>query len=157
MSQMENTVTANADATPMLVYETRFGTVELREDRLISFPKGILGMPQCTVFGLSRLPNVDESPLLLLQCINEPQVSFLVADPTVLGLEIKDDDRKIALKELSFPQKDSQFLVILNLYSHGESGYLTANLRAPLIIDSMAREGRQHILVNKDYTVQHKI
>ena len=93
---MEAAITTQNQTVPenkALVYTTRFGDVKLREDRLISFRSGVLGFEGCTVFGLSRLPNVDESPLLLLQCVNEPEVGFLVADPVVLGLEIKEEDR----------------------------------------------------------------
>lgn len=140
-----------------LVYATRFGDVKLREDRLISFPKGILGFDNCTVFGLSKLPNADESPLLLLQCVNEPEVGFLVADPSVLGLEIKQEDKDQALADTGMNPADAQFLTILTMYDQKDSYYLTANLRAPIIIDSNTREACQHILANKDYTTQHKL
>ncbi|MDD9912030.1 MAG: flagellar assembly protein FliW [Alphaproteobacteria bacterium] len=146
-----------ADASRTLVYSTRFGDVHLREDRLISFPDGLFGFTDCTVFGLSRLPNADESPLLLLQCVNDPEVSFMVADPAVLGLTIKEEDRRQALKDRKMPAEDTQMMVILTMYEHGDGYYVTANLRAPLLLDSTKRIGRQHILANKEYNTQHKI
>ena len=145
------------DTKRHLHYDTNFGDIYLREDRLLSFPKGLLGLPGCTVFGLSRLPNVDESPLLLLHCVNDPQITFLVADPQVLGVPLKPEDMRQAIKDTGLTPKDTQFLVILTLYSDDEAGYLTANLRAPLLIDSRNRTGVQHILPNKEYTTQHKI
>lgn len=154
MNTVENT---QQTAPGHLVYQTSFGQIELSEDRLISFEKGILGLPGCTVFGLSRLPNVDESPLLLMHCINEPHITFLVADPQVLGLKIADEDMAKALKETGMNPKTTQFLAILTLYPSEEGGYLTANLRAPVLIDSVKREGVQQILANKEYTTQHKV
>ena len=151
---------ANEQTTPTgkaLTYQTRFGEVTLREDRLISFPTGILGFNDCTVFGLSKIPNADESPLLLLQCVNEPEVCFLVADPAVLGLDIKAEDMNNALTESGMDKTNTQFLVILTMYEQENSHYLTANLRAPILIDSVKRTALQHILSNKDYTTQHKI
>jgi flagellar assembly factor FliW len=149
--------TLTTDASAELTFNTRFGEVSLRADRLIEFPHGLFGFRECTQFGLTKLPNVDESPILLMQCVNEPSVAFLVADPAILGLDIKPEDRTSALAETKFAEADTQFLTILTLYDQGESYYLTANLRAPVLVDSAKRTAVQHILANKDYTTQHKI
>ena len=141
----------------MLHYDTNFGNVALRDDRLISFPHGLLGLGWCTVFGLSRMPESDESPLLLLHCVNDPAITFLCADPDVLGTPLKEEDKKSAIKEVGYNPKDVQFLAILTLYNDGDAGYLTANLRAPVVIDSRKREGRQHVLANKEYSTQQKL
>jgi flagellar assembly factor FliW len=154
---MMNEQPMTSDAGEELVFATRFGEVKLRKDRLISFPQGLFGFRECTSFGLTRLPNVDESPILLMQCVNEPSVAFLVADPKVLGLKIEGDDEDEALKGTNMPKTDTQFLSILTLYDNGDSYYLTANLKAPLLVDSNQRMGVQYILTSKNYTTQHKI
>lgn len=155
MSQKDSAPTqAEAQATK---YTTRFGEVELREDRLIDFPDGLFGFRDCTKFGLTRLPNVDESPLLLLQCVNRPEIAFLVADPNILGLNLKDADREQALTDTKMEKDHTQFLSILTMYDTGESYTITANLRAPLLVNSKTRTARQHILPNKEYTTQHKV
>tara|TARA_R110000868_G_scaffold218576_2_gene469160 strand:- start:86361 stop:86831 length:471 start_codon:yes stop_codon:yes gene_type:complete len=140
-----------------LNYDTRFGEVTLREDRLINFAQGLLGFNECTTFGLSKLPNTDESPIMLLQCVNAPEIGFLVADPKILGLTIKDEDVSKALKEAGMSKESTQVLVILTMYDQEDSYYLTANLRAPLLVDSRTRQARQHILSSKEYTTQHKL
>lgn len=177
MSLQENLTTANPETTIMtslnttsstaaemmtdagkeLTFATRFGEVKLREDRLIEFPQGLFGFRECTSFGLTKLPNVDDSPIMLLQCVNEPAIAFLVADPATLGIEIAGNDRTTALDETGMPASETQFLTILTLYDNDESYYLTANLRAPILIDSDSRSGVQHILANKEYTTQHKV
>lgn len=150
-------VSAVTDAGDELVFATRFGEIRLRKDKLISFPQGLFGFRECTNFGLSRLPNVDESPILLMQCVNEPGVAFLVADPKLLGLAIKPEDADEAVTGANMPKKDTQLLSILTLYDNGDSYYLTANLKAPILLDSMGRMGLQYILSSKDYTTQHRI
>lgn len=157
MTEIDQHISPLPDTRRSLTYDTSFGEIHLREDRLLSFSKGLLGLTGCTVFGLSRLPNVDESPLLLMHCVNDPHITFLVADPKVLGLPLTEEDKKQAIKDVGFNPKDTQFLVILTLYSDGEAGYLTANLRAPVLIDSTSRQGVQYILANKAYNTQHKI
>lgn len=151
------TETTTMTTETQLTYDTRFGAVSLREDRLITFPEGLYGFPDCTVFGLTQLPNVEESPLLLLQCVNRPELAFLVADPTVLGMEIAKGDIEEAVRTSKLPAKETQVLVILTMYDHGESYYITANLRAPLLVDSTSRQAKQYILLNKDYSTQHKL
>lgn len=140
-----------------LYFTSKFGEVTLREDKLITFEAGILGFSQCTTFGLARLPGAEESPIMLLQCVNEPEISFLVADPSTLGAFINDKDKADALKQTGMSKEDTQFLTILTMYDQDSSYYLTANMRAPLMVDSRSREARQHILSNKDYSTQHKI
>ncbi len=151
------TVSDTTNSTNVLTYNTRFGDVTLREDRLVGFDQGVLGFPHCKVFGLSRMPGGDESPILLMHCISDPSVTFMVADPAVLGLEIKEKDQKEAIAARKMDETETQILVILTLYEQGDSFFLTANLRAPLLIDSKQREGFQHILTSNDYTTQHKI
>jgi len=155
----ENTAISQTETKRSLTYATKFGDVHLREDRLLSFPKGLLGpvFANCTVFGLSTMPDSDDSPLLVLQCVNNPTYTFLVADPSSLNLEIDEMDKRQTLKELGLKREDTQFLLIITLYEHGDSFYLTANMRAPLVIDSVSRTGYQHILSNPRYTTQQKI
>jgi flagellar assembly factor FliW len=152
---MINTETIPAEKK--LTYQTRFGEVNLRDDRLLSFPRGLLGFEDCTVFGLSQLPNTDESPLLLLQCINEPQFAFVVADPAVMGLTIEAEDREKAMTDTNMSKETTQFLSILTLYDQGDSYYVTANLKAPIMIDTTTRVARQHVLTSGNYTTQHKL
>ena len=166
---MQNPTMANQGETAMnlpsdmansekeLTFKTRFGDVTIHQDRLIAFPHGLFGFRECTQFGLAKLPNVDESPILLMQCINEPSIAFLVADPSVLGLEIKTSDKTEALDVTKLDTKETQFLSILTLYDNGDSYYLTANLKAPVLVDTSKKVGLQYILSSKDYSTQHKI
>ena len=140
-----------------LTFQTRFGPIELREDRLLEFPQGLFGFRECTQFGLAKLPSVDNSPLMLLQCVNQPSIAFLVADPAQLGVEIGASDISEALTETRMSQADTQILAILTLYDQGESYYLTANVKAPVLINSTSRTGQQFIFSNKSYSTQHKL
>lgn len=152
---------AAENAQSKLKFTRHFGGQEidiyLREDRLISFPLGILAFQDCTVFGLTKLPTEQETPIMLLQCVNEPDLAFMVAAPEQLGLTIAEEDRKRALRETGMRKDDTQFLSILSTHPFGDGMALTANLKAPLLIDSTTRVGRQHILVNSEYTTQHKL
>lgn len=146
----------NENATT-LTFTTRFGDIELQKDKVISFPQGLFGFRECTSFGLARLPNVENTPLMLLQCTNQPAIAFLVAAPETLGLNLEESDRSEALAETKFNSATTQMLTIITLYDQGESYYLTANLKAPVLIDTASQTGMQFILSNKEYSTQHKI
>lgn len=152
---MHSDVSQKEGAT--LTFNTRFGEIELREDRLLEFPQGLFGFRECTQFGLAKLPSVENSPLMLLQCVNQPSIAFLVADPSQLGVEISTTDITEALSETKMPQSETQFLTILTLYDQGDSYYLTANVKAPVLINSASRTGTQFIFSNKGYSTQHKL
>jgi flagellar assembly factor FliW len=154
-SQVNSDASRRPGAT--LTFKTRFGEVELREDRLLTFPQGVFGFRECTSFGLARLPNLENSPLLLLQCTNQPSIAFLVADPHLLGAELTAEDKTEALEGTGMDTTNTQFLTILTLYDQGESFYLTANLKAPVLVNSETRTGVQFILSNKSYSTQHKL
>ncbi|MBI1308352.1 MAG: hypothetical protein GC129_00640 [Proteobacteria bacterium] len=156
-SQTQTAPAAEAQAEGMLTFTTRFGQVQVNPERLITFPHGLFGFRDCTEFGLAKLPNVENTPLLLLQCTNQPAIAFLVADPATLGLELKPEDRAEALRETKLPEASTQMMCIITLYDNGDSYYLTANLKAPVLIDSAAQTGSQFILSNKSYSTQHKI
>ena len=148
---------ANPATEDAMTFTTRFGEVTLRADRLINFPHGLFGFRECTQFGLAKLPNVEGSPLMLMQCVNQPAIAFLVAAPDALGLSLTDADRDEALGETKLGKASTQFMTILTLYDAGENYYLTANLKAPVLIDSAAKTGVQFILSNKGYSTQHKV
>ncbi len=156
---MEAHIQADSTTNRSLQYATQFGEVNLREDKLISFTKGILGFSDCTVFGLSTMPTEESSPFMLLQCVNDPEVVFLVADPKILGFNYTEEDMQEAIKDTNFDASTTEMLVILRMHKQdgSDSCHLTANVKAPILIDSIARTGCQHIMTNPDYTTQQSV
>jgi flagellar assembly factor FliW len=152
---MSEPLSANAASAQALTFTTRFGEVTLHTDKLITFAHGLFGFRECTQFGLAKLPNMEQSPLMLMQCVTQPAIAFLVADPAALGLTLTADDQAEALTETKLSAATTQFLTILTLYD--ADNYLTANLKAPVLIDSLHQTGVQYILSNKSYSTQHKV
>lgn len=157
MPQTSAKTSAKGATATTLTFSTKFGEITLNPNLLLSFPHGLFGFRECTQFGLAKLPSMESSPLMLMQCVNQPAIAFLVADPEQLGLSISAEDKADALKQTKLNGKTTQFLTILTLYDSGESYYLTANLKAPVLIESQTQTGVQFILNNKSYSTQHKI
>ena len=64
----------------MQVRTTRFGTVEIAEDRVIHFAKGLLGFGEHKRFCL--LEPQEDSAFFWLQSIDDPALAFVVTDPS---------------------------------------------------------------------------
>lgn len=146
-----NTPASSADVVPATTMNS------LNEGRLITFPQGLVGFQSFTSFHLSRLPGAEHVPYLLLRSEVFANIAYYVADPAQLGLELKDADREHALTETGMNPATTQFLVILNLHKDATPPYLTANLKAPLLVDVETLQGQQIILTSKAYTTQHKL
>src|SRR5690606_26559692 len=63
----------------MLVETARFGSIEVDEERIIHFAKGVPGFEHVRQFVLVT-PN-EESPFSILQSVDEPGLAFVVTSP----------------------------------------------------------------------------
>lgn len=130
----------------MFLQTSRFGRVEVDEDRLIVFPKGVLGFASFKRFVL--LQPDDEGCFLWLQSVDEPDLAFVVTDPSRFVPTYKVPLRNEQLQELGMNRLDeAQVLVIVN--KHGTT--LTGNLQGPLVISSTSRTGEQLVLSDRRY------
>ncbi len=136
----------------MEVQTTRFGTVEIAEDRVITFPKGLLGFGQQTRFCL--LQPTDDACFFWLQCIDEPSLAFVVTDPNQFFPEYTVPVRQEQMDELRLKSlEDSQVFVIVNKVG----GTLTGNLQGPLVVNVVDRVGEQFVLAEKKWTTRHEL
>src|SRR6187455_1134938 len=65
----------------MDVRTTRFGVIDIAEDRVITFPKGLLGFSSNTRFCL--LEPGEDACFFWLQSLDEPGLAFVVTDPSM--------------------------------------------------------------------------
>jgi flagellar assembly factor FliW len=136
----------------MDVETTRFGVVSVDENRLITFPAGLLGFTAFKTYALLR-PD-DDGAFLWLQSLEAPELAFVVTDP---GLWIGDYQvpiRREQIEQLALESVEgADVFVIVNRY--GEA--LTANLQGPLVINPANRRGVQLVLADKRWATRHEI
>jgi flagellar assembly factor FliW len=131
---------------PMIVHTSRFGQVQVTDDRLINFPKGLLGFPGQQRYVLIQ-PN-DEGYFFWLQAVDTPDLAFVVTDPTLFVPEYTVPIRPEQMAELGLHgMDDAQVLVIVN--KRGNT--LTGNLQGPLVIHSTRRVGEQLVLADRRF------
>jgi flagellar assembly factor FliW len=121
----------------MQVNTTRFGTIEIKESELISFPWGIPGFEHLKSYVLLEYKN---GPFQWLQSVEEPAVAFVVCAPDFLDLVYSASDAK---KKLINLERDDD-LVVLNIVSFNrEKGAIRFHVRSPLLFNVAARIGYQ--------------
>jgi flagellar assembly factor FliW len=125
----------------MHIDSTRFGKIEIREDTVIAFPEGLIGL------GGSRYALVardDRSVFYWLHSIDDPSVALPVTMPWPFfaDYEVKLADEDAAQLQLESPDQAEIFCVVR---ATDQLGDFTINLRGPIVIHSDRRLGRQVI------------
>lgn len=128
-------------------------TVDVSEAERIRFPTGMIGFEKATEFAL--LPD-PEGGIQWLHATNEETVAFAVLDPFLIwpDYDVTVPDADAEALELSRPQ-DAQLLAIIT--PREDPSQITANLRAPIVINRRLRIGRQIILADTGYPLHAPI
>ena len=136
----------------MQVQTTRFGVVEIPEDRVITFPKGLLGFTTQKRYCLLEPGN--ETAFFWLQSLEEPSLAFVVTDPSLFFTDYTVPIKQDQMTDLRLEKlEDAQVFVIVNKVE----GSLTGNLQGPLVINTLTREGEQIVLADRRWTTNHTL
>ncbi|GMV72823.1 MAG: hypothetical protein AMXMBFR77_26600 [Phycisphaerales bacterium] len=134
----------------MDVQTTRFGVIEIAEDRVITFPSGLLGFPGRTRYCL--LEPGEDACFLWLQSLDDPALAFVLTDPSLFVPDYSAPIHPAQMDELGLSSLlDSQVFVIVNKVDQT----LTGNLQGPLVINVRSRVGVQLVLAEKRWTTRH--
>jgi len=136
----------------MEVRTTRFGTIDIAEDRVITFPRGLLGFSEHKRYCL--LEPQEDSAFFWLQSLEDANLAFVVTDPSFFVPEYSVPIRSEQLTELGLSRlEDAQVFVIVNKVDQT----LTGNLQGPLVINTVTRGGEQFVLAEKRWTTRHPL
>lgn len=136
----------------MMIQTSRFGGIEVDDQRFLNFPKGLLGFPDDREYAL--IQTGEDSAFYWMQAVHRPELAFVVCDPRLFvpdyRIAIKSEDlAQIGLADTS----GSQVFVIVNKVED----MLTGNLQGPLVINIATRVGKQLVLSDKKYSTRHPL
>lgn len=135
----------------MQVRTTRFGTLTVEPHDLVTFPAGVIGLEDCRQWVL--LSDASNDALGWLQCATRPETALAVVSPRRFVPDYRFRTFKGELAPLALASmEDAQVLVVVARHD----GRLTANLRAPIVINLRARLGRQ-VVANDDHPLQYSL
>lgn len=139
-----------------MVIQTRiFGEVTIGDDKMIHFPKGIVGFPDLKDFALIHDAEAgNQGGIRWLQSVQEPNFAMPVIDP----LSVKPDYN---------PQVDDELLttiggledvlVLVTITVPSDLTQMSVNLKAPIIVNVAEKKACQIILEQEEYPVKFMV
>jgi flagellar assembly factor FliW len=133
---------------------SRFGEIDIRESELITMRGPIFGFEHLSHFVL--LIHDKNTPLWWLQSVENPSVAFVVVNPHIVKPDYNPAIFAEDLDSLDIkPGKPTALLAIVTVRS--QPLRVTANIRAPILINADTRTARQVILEDADYPIQYDL
>jgi flagellar assembly factor FliW len=123
------------------IVETRLGRVNLPEDRVLSFPRGLIGFMGHHEFTLLQIR--EGSPFLVLQSLSDPTLGLLVADPYSFMTEYEVVIGDADLRLLGVTSREQVTILVTVTIPQGMPERTTLNLTGPIVINTESRLGVQ--------------
>ena len=134
---------------------TRFGEIEEAEGKILHFAAGLPAFEDEHEFII--VPYDEESPYVFLQSASTPDLAFLMTIPFIFfpdyEFRLEDD----VLESLALENQEDLLLYTLLTIPGSDIREMTANLLAPIVINSRTNEGRQIVLDKSAYRTKHKL
>lgn len=133
-----------------------FGEIDIDENKIIQFPNGIIGFPDCKHFILIHdEEEQDEGNISWLQCIEEPVFALAVIDPLLVKTDYNPMVEDELLKVIGEVNMENLF-VLVTVTIPKEIEKISVNLKAPIVINTSEFKASQWI-VEDDYPVKYEI
>jgi len=150
-----NLQTTSTDPAVFSVKTRNFGSINVRSDQIIYLEPGLLGFTQYHRYIL--IEHNREAPFLWLQCLDKPDLAFVVLDPRILVPDYQPGPLAQVTQELEVERpEDLKMLVILTI-PPGKPQEMTANLMGPVVINLKTRQGKQLVLEDSQYNHKHRV
>lgn len=136
----------------MIIETGRFGQLTMNEDEIVSIPQGILGLPEYTRFCL--VDPADDTLILWLQSLDHPEIAFALLEPKIFKPDYTARLSAAELRELKL-ENVNQSAVFSILTIPSDATQMTANLKAPLVINLKEKIAKQVVLQENEYSIKH--
>lgn len=138
----------------MKVKTTRFGELEVNPTDLVTFAEGLFGFENLKKYFV--VDPGDSTLILWLQSTEDEKVAFPVIEPKIFK---PDYIAKLLPADLN--GLDLETLTSAKLYSiltiPGNVTEMSANLKAPIVINSSKKIGKQIVLQDSKLSVKHEM
>ena len=135
-----------------------FGEVEIDDNKIIDFPKGIIGFPDLKRFSLmhDEKDEPNTGTIRWLQSIDEPGFAMPVMDPLVVCPDYSPEIDKTKIEDIG-DLGDDDILVLVTVTVPHDLEKMTVNLMGPFVINVKDMKGVQSIVENDNYPVKFPI
>ena len=138
----------------MIIKTERFGDVEYTQEEILFFPRGIPAFEDKQKWILA---GSDDSAIRWLQSLDDGNLALPVTSPDAVqsdyNARIPEDELKLVG---SVNPSDLALLIVVSI-PESAPWDMTANLRAPILINIKTRKAVQVIALNEEYPVRHVV
>ena len=145
-------------ARDMEIETRRFGPITVADDEQLAVPEGIPGfraMRRVVLMGAGAVPTEGDVPtdhtMFWMQDLDNADLAFLCIIPwgPFPGYDLEIDEEELGIEE----ETDVRVLNLVTVQRAEGVAHLTANLRAPLVVDVRRRVLHQVILSDSRWAV----
>lgn len=133
-----------------------FGEVTIEEEKIITFPGGIVGFPDLIQFALLHDEEDGIETIHWLQSLQEPAFAMPVMDPLLVKEDYNPEVDDELLKILGDWEHD-ELLVLVTVTVPQELEKMTVNLKGPILINGKNRKACQVIVEGEEFKVKFPI
>ncbi len=151
------TMSETQDNPDVIQLKNQLGEFEFHRDQLLTFSNGIIGFTDLQEFAIANIPGDEDQQFKILQSIEVPELSFIVLPTSGETSPLEAEDVKELATNFSIDPKDLALLFIVTIRNMGSVVKVTMNARAPIVLDTDKKTGRQYILPNQKYSIQHEL
>jgi len=139
----------------MLIKTKCFGEIDIEDEKVITFNSGLMGFEEYKRYTLIY-NSEQKTAISWLQSVDEASLALPVISPFIVKADYNpsvSDDLIENLGELT----DDNLILLVTLRVPSDITKMTANLKAPLIINASSRQGVQVIADNAEYPIKYEI
>jgi flagellar assembly factor FliW len=140
----------------MLVKTKYFGEVDLPEEKIVTFDRGVIGFEDFKRYTILYDCEKEETNISWLQSLDDPSFAMPVIKPWIVKEDynpVVEDELLQGLGELT----DENLVLLLTMNVPQDLTQMRVNLKAPIIINSDTRKGAQIIVENEDYEIKYYV
>jgi flagellar assembly factor FliW len=138
----------------MNVASTRFGSLNVPAEALLTFPSGLLGFSDWTRYVI--LDHDTDAPFKWLHCAEEASLAFVIIDPSLFNAHYQVTISPEARGEVEGNETDELGLAVILTIPSDDPSAVTANLRGPLLMNPRTRLCKQLVL-SEDYPTRYPV
>jgi len=130
--------------------QSRFGEIEYEPENTLLFQEGLVGFEDLRKFIV--MPNEKEGPLFWIQSVDDPQIAFILTDPTGFYYDYKVVPNGCEREKLGIDE-DGECLIV-SVVTVSTDQKVTLNLAAPILFAPETNQALQVILEGTNFSSQ---
>lgn len=135
-----------------------FGNIDIEDDKILTFDIGLMGFESLKEYAIIFDSEKEtKKGIMWLQSLEEPNIAFPVMDPMHLDSEYNPEVEENWLIPLGKVETEQDYYLLVVLTVPSDISKMTANLKAPLIINTLTKKGCQIIVNNDNYPVRFNV